>query len=106
MPARIQRPLNNNIVDHWPEIFSDVNLSAIPFYYLHSVVITFKNDDKWEFVIKKEDKLSSESEMPKNLLELFKNYKDDIANVDFRLDIEKIKRDVTKTTNKFLKRKK
>lgn len=106
MPARIQRPLNSSIVDHWPEIFSDVNLSAIPFYYLHSVVITFKNDDKWEFVIKKEDKESLNGEVPKNLSELFKTYKDEIANVDFRLDIEKIKKDITKTTNRFLKRKK
>lgn len=106
MPPRIKRPLNNSIVDHWPEIFSEVDLSAIPIFYLHSVVISFKDGNKWEVVLKKEDKESLSDGIPKNLFELFQNYQEEIVNVDFRLDIEKIKRDVTKTTNKFLKRKK
>lgn len=105
MAPRLKKPLSDNIVDHWPEIFADVDLSAIPFYYLHSVVIAFKNGDKWEFVIKKEDKETEEGTLPKKLIELFQTYEKEIVNVDFRLDIDKIKRDIIKTTKKFLKRK-
>lgn len=106
MPPRVKRPLNSNIVDHWPEIFADVDFSAIPIFYLHSVVISFKDGNNWEVVLKKEDKESLSGGLPKNLFELFQNYQDEITNVDFRLDIEKIKKDVIKTTKKFMKRKK
>lgn len=69
-------------------------------------MISFKDGNNWEVVLKKEDKESLSGGLPKNLFELFQNYQDEITNVDFRLDIEKIKKDVIKTTNKFMKRKK
>ena len=102
----MQKPLNQTMIDQWPEILSDVNLSAIPIFYLHSVVITFKDGNTWNVVLKKEHKESDGEKFTETLNELFRNYEPQIQHVDFRMDIEKLKKDITKTTNKFMKRKK
>jgi len=106
VPKRIQKPLNQDLIDQWPEILKDVNLSAIPIFYLHTVVITFKDGNTWNVVLKKEHKESDGEKFTETLNELFQNYEKQIQHVDFRLDIDRLKKDITKTTNKFLKRKK
>lgn len=102
----MQKPLNQDLIDQWPEILSDVNLSAIPIFYLHAVVITFQDGNIWNVVLKKEHKESNGEKFTETLNELFKNYENQIQHVDFRLDIDRLKKDVTKTTNRFMKRKK
>ena len=106
MTRKVKKPLNQDLIDQWPEILSDVNLSAIPIFYLHSVVITFQDGNTWNVVLKKVHKESDGEKFTETLNELFQNYEKEIQHVDFRLDIEKLKKDITKTTNKFLKRKK
>jgi hypothetical protein len=101
-----KRPLNRNIVEQWPEIFEDIVLSAIPLPYLHSVLVTFKDGRHWTVVLKDSDRKSINGEIPKNLYEFFQNQDENIENIDFRIDVEKIKKDVIKNTNKLLKRKK
>ena len=104
MPYPHKRKLNKNIVDQWPEIFSEVDLTAIPVPYLHSVLIIFKDGRQWNIILKPEERNNSDGEIPKSLSELFENYQDEIQNVDFRLDVDKIKKDIKKTTRRFLKR--
>lgn len=106
MSRKIRKPLNKDLVDQWPEILDDIDLSAIPIYYLHSVVITFNDGNVWNVVLKKEHKESNGEKFTETLNELFENYEGQIQHVDFRLDIDKLKKDITKTTNKFMKRKK
>jgi len=101
-----KRPLNKSIIDQWPEIFSEVDLSAIPVPYLHSVLISFNDGRKWNVILKPEDRDSSDGDIPKNLSELFDTYQDQIQHVDFRLDVDIIKKDITKTTKRFLRGKK
>lgn len=101
-----KRPLNKNIVDQWPEIFSEVDISAVPLPYLHSIIVTFKDGKQWNLVLKESDKKSSNGEIPESLYEFFENYEENIEHVDFRLDVEKLKKDVIRSTNKMLKRKK
>jgi len=101
-----KRPLNKNIVDQWPEVFEDIDLSAVPLPYLHSILITFKDGKNWHLVLKDADKKSENGEIPKSLYEFFELHDENIKHIDFRLDVEKIKKDVIRSTNKFLKRKK
>jgi hypothetical protein len=101
-----KRPLNKNIVDQWPEIFEDVDLSAVPLPYLHSVMITFKDGKNWHVVLSEEDKNADHGNLPKNLYEFFQLHEKQIEHIDFRLDVEKLKRDVMKSTRKFLRGKK
>ena len=106
MPSPNKKQLNQNIIDQWPEIFADIDLSSIPLDYLHNVVITFKDGNKWNVIIKKRDREVMKGNLPKELTELFNNYEKNIANVDFQLDIPQMKKDVEKSTKKFLRGKK
>jgi len=45
-------------------------------------------------------------DLPKELTELFNNYEKQIVNVDFQLDVPQIKKDVMKSTKRFLRGKK
>jgi hypothetical protein len=45
-------------------------------------------------------------ELEKTIGDLFKTYGDEIKNVDFRLDTNKVKADITKRTKTFLKKRK
>jgi hypothetical protein len=105
VPKKSSKPVEKSLVDHWPEILEDINLSAIPIIYLDSIIITFEDGNVWNVSLSREDRQNS-SDISRTLNDLFENYGPNIEHVDFRLDIEKIKKDVIKSTKKFLKRKK
>lgn len=100
------KTLPKDVIDKWPEIFGEVTLKVVPMCYLHTVKITFKNDRVWEIAINSRVKGGDWVQLELQLKEMVLEYDSEIDSVDFRLDIEKIKKDVLKTTKKFLKNKK
>jgi DNA-binding protein len=99
-----KKSLPKNVVDHWPEVFNDVTVNAIPIEYLLAIKVTFNDGKKWEIKVKNNRKKLTNAGLEKTLNELFKNYTNSIKNVDFRLDTEKVKRDIEKRTKKFFKK--
>lgn len=89
----------------WPEIFEDLELSTIPILYLHSLRITFNDGKIWDIDVDKSKKSNNNDKIEESLVKLFDEYEDRIQHIDFRLDTEKIKKDITKKTKKFLKKK-
>lgn len=106
MPKSPKKSFEQSIVEQWPEVFGDINLSVVPIPYLHSVVVTFNDGNKWNIVIKKQEREEAQGGLPKTLQELFENYDSQIMHVDFRLDIDRVKKDIIKSTKRFLKGKK
>lgn len=96
------RKFPEEVIQHWPEIFEDISLDVIPINYLDSIVVTFKNGKSWEVKLYNKNKESFEAE----LKEWFTSYENEIDNIDFKLDTEKVKKDITKNTTKFLKKRK
>lgn len=87
--------------DHWEEILESISLDFIPIEYISAVVVTFDDGTEWEIEI---DKESREQGNPDDLLQdFFDEYEDTIITVDFRIDIELLKKDITKRTKIFLK---
>lgn len=95
-----------DVVKHWPEVFKDLDVKVIPLEYLHSVRVFFKDGKIWEVDIAKSKEKISEDSLEETLDELFKQYNDAITNVDFRLDTERLKRDIEARTKLFLKKRK
>jgi hypothetical protein len=89
----------------WPEIFENIELSTIPILYLHSVRITFNDGKIWDIDVDKSKKSNNNVKIEQSLVKLFDEYEDRIQHIDFRLDTEKIKKDITKKTKKLLKKK-
>ena len=100
------RKLPKEVVECWPEVFGEVKLNVLPLRYLHAVIITFKDGKIWEVKITKEDHTKGWSAFESSISELYRTYESRIDNVDFRLDTEKIRKDIEKITQRFLKKRK
>lgn len=100
------KTLPKDVIDMWPEIFGEVTLNVVPLTYVHTIEITFKNKKVWEIDFKKNLKTQSWERFEKEIKEVIQQYEDEITSVDFKLDTDRLKKDITKTTNKFLKNKK
>lgn len=98
------RVLPGDIVDNWPDIFNDIEVTAIPFKYLDSLTISFKDGRAWVFDIAKHIKEDNDlTALEDHLCELIDNYEDSIENIDLKLDVKRVKKDITSKTKSFLK---
>lgn len=94
------------IIEQWPEIFNDIDVKAVPIEYLDSMRIIFKDGNVWYFKLTAKAKKESVDDIRENLEELIDTYRSNIEHIDFRLDVDKVKRDVVKKTNGFMKKSK
>jgi len=100
------RYLPKDVIAHWPEVFGEVQLNVVPLRYLHTVLVNFKDGKTWEIKITAQTRRDGWPAFEKNLAEILTNYEERIDNVDFKLDTNRVRNDVEKGTQKFLKRKK
>jgi len=99
------KKLSKDVIAHWPEIFKDIDVHAVPIQYIDTINVTFTDGNTW--VIELDNKKGiTEEEVEMSLEELFDEYEDTIANVDFTLNTEKVKRDIQARTKRFLKKRK
>ena len=96
------------VIEHWPEIFSDVEIRAVPIEYIHSVHVHFHDGKIWEIDLDQQA-LRSKGDVSKveDSLETFlAEYNDEISHVDFRLNTSKVVQDVKSRTRSFMKKRK
>jgi len=74
--------------------------------YLHTVLVNFKDGKTWEIKITHKAKREGWTAFERSLAELCRNYETKINDIDFKLDTQKVKKDIEKSTQKFLKKKK
>lgn len=98
------RTLPKEVIDFWPEIFDDINLKVLPIKYIHAVLINFKDGKTWEIKVSPSSKKDDWDTFEKSLAELVKNYEPNINNIDFKLDVDRVKKDIKRKTSKFLKK--
>ena len=101
MPKKPNKKLPQEVISHWPEVFDDVEIDVVPLEYLDSVRVQFADGKIWDIDINTQK--NKVEDLEKSLDELFEQYQDHIKTVDFRLNTEKVKRDITTRTKKFLK---
>lgn len=101
-----KKPLPKDIIAVWPEILEEVSINVIPLFYLHSVIVNFKDNKSWEIKLTAKLKKEGWTSFQSSLAELLSSYEDRIDDVDFKIDAVKIKKDIEKSTTKFLKKNK
>lgn len=107
MPKNKKHQFPQEVVDNWPEVFKDIEINSVPIEYLRSVLIYFKDGNVWDVdIAKNKEKTLTVEEIEESIEQLLEEYDDHIRNVDFQLDIEKVKRDITRRTKYFLKKRK
>lgn len=94
--------LPQEIINHWPEIFEDIEIKAVPIEYLESVNVYFENGDIWEIDIHGPEFDDAEE----SLNAFFEEYDDTIVKVDFKIDSQRVKSDVVSRVHSFIKKRK
>lgn len=106
MSRKYSKHLPDDVIEHWPEIFKDVELKVIPVRYLDSVQVQFNDGKVWDIDLTEKDLKENSEDVENSLTKLFDEYEDDIKHINFKLNSEKIKTDVQRRTTLFLKKKK
>lgn len=99
------KKLSKDVIAHWPEIFKDIEIHAVPIQYINSINVTFTDGNTWVIELDDSEGLSNE-DIEMSLEELIEEYDDTIKNVDFSLNTEKVKKDIQARTRQFLKKRK
>lgn len=89
--------------EEWGKILEEIDLQFLPIEYLKTIIITFEDKTIWEIDLQHSRRTQTEEKIEQTLDELFDEYEGDISNLDFQLDIEKIKRYLNKRVSYFLK---
>ena len=92
-----------HLVQEWPEVFEDLYMNTMPVYYLESIRLEFGNGRIWEINIKEQLANSHSDIVANKLVETFAEYKEDIKKIDFKIDIERLKKDITDQSSDFFK---
>jgi hypothetical protein len=100
------KKLSEDVIANWPEVFGEVNLNVMPLRYLHAVLVNFKDGKTWEIRITTKTKREGWASFQRNLTELVKQYEHNVEDIDFKLDTQRVKKDIEKETQKFLKKRK
>lgn len=101
MPS--SKKLPPEVIDQWPEVFKDVDVEVVPIEYLHSIRVSFVDGKIWDIDLTKD---AGQVDIETAIEDLITEYEDQIINLDFRLDTDKVKKDIQKRTRRFLKRRK
>jgi hypothetical protein len=106
VPKSENNQLPPEVIDHWPEVFSELDVQVVPIEYLHSVRVFFEDGKIWDIDVAKSKQQDMSHELEDTLEALFEEYDEYIVNVDFRLDTARLKKDIQDRTKLFLKKRK
>ena len=89
--------------EYWQEIFESIDMEYLPIQYMNKCIVSFDSGTVWEIDIK--DSLTKQpiEDIEETLGELFDEYEDEITSLDFRMDMNSIKKDLSKRVAKFIK---
>jgi hypothetical protein len=99
MPNPLFRP-PRHLVKEWPEVFEDLYMNTMPVVYLEKIHLEFNDGRIWEVDIKAELIKQSPDNVADILVNTLQEYKNEIIKIDFKVDIEKLKKDILDSTNK------
>lgn len=94
MPKRLFKP-PKNLIKEWPEIFEDLYMNSMPIEYLHSIRLEFSDGRIWEIDIKDHIHIIHSRSITDRLIQALHEYSDEIKKIDFQIDIDRLKQDIT-----------
>lgn len=97
------RKARNEVSDAWGDVFDNVTLTQLPFEYIHTVLINFKDDTTWEITLTTYTD-EQRAEFAMGFDEILLTYKESIYDLDIKIDTKKVKRDVKKAVKRIFKK--
>ena len=97
MPNPLFKP-PRHLVKEWPEVFEDLYMNTMPVAYLDIVHLEFANGRVWEINIKEQIINTDLDAIASRLLDTLQEYKDEITKIDFKVDVARLKKDISDST--------
>lgn len=83
-----------HLVKEWPEVFEDLYMNTMPVAYLDLIIIEFNDGKIWEIDIANQLAENDADSVCNKLLEIMQDYKDNISKMDFKINVERLKKDI------------
>ena len=77
-------------------------MDFFPIEYVDTIIVTFDDNEVWEIDVR-ESANDEGVDAEHALQDFFDEYNDTITQVDFRLDLQRVKKDISKRTARFMK---
>jgi cyanate lyase len=75
-------------------------MNTMPVAYLDLVHLEFKDGRVWEIDVHTELEKQKPEDIADILLNTLQEYKNEITKIDFKVDVERLKKDISSETNK------
>jgi hypothetical protein len=92
----------DHLVKEWPEVFEDLYINTMPVAYLEFMQIEFKDGRVWEINIKKQLSNEDPEIIADKILEFLQEYQKEVVNLDFKVNVKKLKKDIKSSSKKLL----
>lgn len=90
------------LIKEWPEVFDDLYMNTMPVVYLLLVRLEFDDGRIWEIDVKELLENIPRDLVAEKILETFAEYSDSIVKVDFKIDIDQLKKDIINQTKNLI----
>jgi hypothetical protein len=98
MPKPLFKP-PKQLVKEWPEVFEDLYMNTMPVAYIDLLRLEFNDGRVWEIDVNDQLKSVDADSVADKILSIFQEYREEIKKVDFKMDIERLKKDIKNSTD-------
>jgi hypothetical protein len=99
MPKPLFKP-PRHLVEEWPEVFEDMYMNTMPIHYIDMVRMEFNDGRVWEINIQEQLYDLPNDLVSSRLVDTFQEFKEDIKKIDFKIDIDRLKKDILDSSKK------
>lgn len=97
MPKKMYRP-PEHLIKQWPEVFEDLQMDTMPVAYIDLIRLKFSDGRIWEIDIASKLVDQHPEDVADTLIETLEEYAPEIIDIDFDLNVDKLKSDIEKET--------
>ena len=97
MPNPLFKP-PRHLVKEWPEVFEDLYMNTMPVSYIDFINLEFQDGRIWQIDIKQQLAEDEPDSVAERLMFTLTEYKDTIKKIDFKIDVERLKKDIKDST--------
>ena len=99
MPKPLFKP-PRHLVEEWPEVFEDMYMNTMPIHYIDMVRMEFNVGRVWEINLQEQLYDLPNEVVASRLVDTFQEFKEDIKKIDFKIDIDRLKKDILDSSKK------
>lgn len=101
MPNPLFRP-PRHLVKEWPEVFEDLYMNTMPVAYIDYIHLEFENGRIWQIDVKSQLSENDADSIAEKLMATLTEYKETISKIDFKIDVDRLKKDIRSETKNIL----